>query len=150
MPRFRFPLENVLSWRRAELLAEETRLAPVVAEAQRLDRLREEMAGAREHAQDQLLAAGAVDGSDLAALASYRIWLGKRQAAVERQSAQCRQQVAAQRGRVVEAHRRLRLLEKLKEHRLEEWRAAEERDIENFASEAFLARWPARRLRGKN
>ena len=42
---------------------------------------------------------------------------------------------------MLEARRRCRLLEKLKERRLAEWRAAAEREIEALAAEAFLTRW---------
>jgi len=46
----------------------------------------------------------------------------------------------------VEAQRRARLLEKLRGRRLEEWRMAGDREMENFAGEAFLARWRKRPL----
>jgi hypothetical protein len=43
----------------------------------------------------------------------------------------------------------VRLLEKLRERRLAEWRNEWDRETENFASEAHLTRWnPARRGRG--
>jgi hypothetical protein len=55
------------------------------------------------------------------------------------------EQIAARQARIVEARRRARLLEKLRGRRLEEWRIAGEREMENFAAEAFLARWQPRR-----
>jgi hypothetical protein len=42
---------------------------------------------------------------------------------------------------VVDFHRRVRLLEKLKDRRLGEWRLAWQRETDSLASEAFLARW---------
>jgi len=59
----------------------------------------------------------------------------------------CREQIAAQQVRIIEAQRRARLLEKLRSRRLEEWRVAGEREMENFAGEAFLARWKPPRSR---
>jgi flagellar export protein FliJ len=147
MRSFRFPLESALKWRGAQLLAEEARLMPLVAERTRLDALRDEITAARERAQRELFAGGPVDGGELAALAGYRARLEKERTAVERQSAQCRENMAAQRARVVEAHRRLRLMEKLRERRLKEWRTAAERETEALASEAFLAQWHGRRGR---
>jgi flagellar export protein FliJ len=144
MQSFRFSLERVLGWRRTELRAEEARLAPLVAERSRLDAARQQITEARERAQSDLLAAGPMDGSELEALARYRAWLEKQKTAVERQDAQCGENIAAQRGRIVEAHRRARLLEKLRERRLEDWRIAGDREMESFASESFLARWERR------
>jgi hypothetical protein len=41
----------------------------------------------------------------------------------------------------MEARRRCRLLEKLKERRRAEWEKARDRELEELASESFLARW---------
>jgi flagellar export protein FliJ len=144
MQSFRFSLERVLNWRRTELRAEEARLAPMMAESGRLDEARRQIVGAHERAQSDLLAAGRVDGSELEALSRYRARLEKERTTVERQMAQCLENIARQRVRIVEAHRRARLLEKLRERRFEDWRKAGDVEMENFASEAFLARWQAR------
>jgi hypothetical protein len=45
----------------------------------------------------------------------------------------------------VEAERRVKLLEKLREQRFAEWEAAMEREQESFAGDAYLARWGASR-----
>jgi hypothetical protein len=42
---------------------------------------------------------------------------------------------------MLEARRRCRLLERLKERRLAEWTSARDRELEEVASESFLARW---------
>jgi hypothetical protein len=149
MRRFQFSLERVLSWRRTGLRAEEARLAPLVAENRRLEAAHLEIAGAHARAQRDLLASGPVDGSELEALAHYRARLEKQKSLVEHKAQQCRERIAAQQARIVEAQRRARLLEKLRGRRLEEWRIAGEREMENFAGEAFLARWqPQRRPSG--
>ncbi len=144
MQSFQFRLERVLIWRRTAFAAEQARLGLLVAEQGRLDGVHDEILAAWERAGRELLAAGAVDGSDLAALGGYRACLERQRVANERQRSEARERVAAQQGRIVEAHRRLRLLEKLRSRRMEEWRVASNREMETFASEAFLVRWRSR------
>jgi hypothetical protein len=45
---------------------------------------------------------------------------------------------------MLEARRRFRLLERLKERRHEDWRLARDRELEELASESYLARWAGR------
>jgi len=141
MRNFRFSLERILSWRRTELQAEEARLAALFTERSRLDARRAEIRDAREGASRRLWASGAVDGSELESLQGYRQRLEKELVAVDRRRAQSGEQIAMQQARLVDAHRRVRLLEKLKSRRFGEWQAAWQREVDNLASEAFLARW---------
>jgi flagellar biosynthesis chaperone FliJ len=150
MQKFQFSLERVRSWRRTELQAEEARLAPLVAERQRLEAAQREIALARRQADRDLLEANSVQGCELEALARFRVRLENQKSAVEGELAAWRDRMARQSARILEAHRRLRLLDKLRERRLGEWRAGWDREIETLASEAFLARWrtPHRRPAG--
>jgi flagellar export protein FliJ len=148
MRGFQFSLERVLSWRRTELRAEEARLGPLVAERARLEAAHVEIVRAHAHAQEDLLSSGPVSGAELEALAHYRVRLEKQKIAVEQNARQCGERIAAQRARIVETQRRARLLEKLRGRRLEEWRSEGERETENFAGEAYLARWRPRRRAG--
>ncbi len=144
MRGFQFSLERVLSWRRTELRVEEARLGPLAAERARLEAAHVEIVRAHMHAQEDLLASGPVDGAQLEALAHYRVRLEKQKIVVEEKAQQCREQIAAQQTRIVEAQRRARLLEKLRGRRLEEWRSAADGEMESFAGEAFLAGWQRR------
>ena len=144
MRSFKFSLERVLGWRRLELRTEEARLAPLLAESCRLSAAHLEILSANERAQRDLLSSGPVDGAQLEALAHYRARLEKHKTLVEQKAQQCREQIVAQQVRIVESQRRTRLLEKLRGRRLEEWRIAGEREMENLAGEAFLARWRPR------
>lgn len=112
-----------------------------MAELKRLETVCQEIVAAGDRAGRELLAGGAVDGSSLGALSAYRARLERERSANEHQRAETREKILQQRGRMVEAQRRVRLLEKLRSRRMEEWRVANDREMENFASEAFLARW---------
>jgi flagellar export protein FliJ len=141
MQNFRFSLDKVMSWRRTELQREEQRLAPLVAELGRLDGARNQNGAARERAETDVVAANSVYGSELEALAGYRVRLEKERIAIELQRTKCEDLTAGQRARVLDAHRRVRLLEKLRARQFEEWRTAWQREVENFSSETFLSRW---------
>jgi hypothetical protein len=141
MRSFRFSLEKILSWRRTELQAEEARLAGLFAERTQLDAARTEIHAASERAGNRMLEAEAVDGIELESLDGYRRRMDRELIALDRRRAQSGEEILKQRARVVEAHRRVRLLEKLKDRRLGEWRLAWQRETDSLASEAFLARW---------
>jgi len=100
-------------------------------------RLEAETAGTR----NSLMVTGVAEAQDLAASDLYLRHLEvakKRHAArlVEWRGRSGKQQQA-----VVEARRRVRLLEKLEERRLQEWKMAADREQENLASELYLAGW---------
>ena len=141
MRNFRFSLEKILSWRRAELLVQEARLAALFAERSRLDARRAEIRAVRQSAAGRLLASGTVDGRELESLQSYRERLERELMAFDRRRVESAEQISCQQARVVDARRRVRLLEKLKGRRMEEWLTEWQREVETFASEAFLARW---------
>jgi hypothetical protein len=141
MRNFRFSLEKVLSWRGTELRAEEARLTALFAERARLDAARAGIRAASERAANRMFQAEAVDGIELESLQGYRRRMERELIALDRRRAQSAEEILKQRARVVDAHRRVRLLEKLKDRRLGEWRLAWQRENENLASESFLARW---------
>jgi len=145
MQSFHFRLERILSWRRSEFAAEEARLTPLSMERNRLEAARIRVAAARDQARRDLLAATELNGRDLVVHAAYRAGLAREQAALERESAGCAGRMAQQRARIVDAHRRVLLLEKLRTRRLAEWSIQWDRELENLASEVYLARWSSGR-----
>jgi phage shock protein A len=54
-------------------------------------------------------------------------------------------QIHEQTSKTIEAQRKVKLLEKLRTRRYAEWLALTQKDQENFAAEAFLARWRCER-----
>jgi hypothetical protein len=55
------------------------------------------------------------------------------------------QKLAEQQKLMLEARRRCRLLERLKERRFTEWTATRDREVEEIAAESYLARWGRRK-----
>lgn len=141
MEPYRFSLARVLDWRRRQQQIEEEALAALLAERHALDRARLDA----EREASRLRAEPREDGShvasELAAAADYRQVLRRRSAQLLRQREQCGSRIAAQRERLLEARRRVRLLERLEAAQRRQWEAAFAREQETLATDLYLARW---------
>jgi flagellar FliJ protein len=139
--RFVFRLESVLRWRRSLFEQEQNRLHALVAERDAILLRLKDLEELRQRAEQALLEAPAVTGSELAALEAYRRRLNLERARKQQELADCEARIEAQRQRVLEAQRRVRLLERLRERRFSEWEAELNRELEALAAESYLARW---------
>jgi hypothetical protein len=144
MPGFRFPLDRVLEWRQTQLEIEELRFKRETAGLADIDRRRAECEASGIQAELQVRAWKQVTGRDLEALGSFRLRVKEDQAALALEREAQMKKVAAQQAAMLEARRRCRLLERLKEQRAEEWRTEENRALEAAASETYLAQWSRR------
>jgi hypothetical protein len=145
MNAFRFPLEKVLEWRRTQSEIEELKVKQHAAILSELDRSRAELAAAAIQAELQVREATSVAGAELAALAGFRAHTRKREREILQHRALQVQKLAQQKHVMLEARRRYRLLERLRERRHAEWQSAADREMESFAAEAYLAQWTKRR-----
>ncbi len=142
MKRFTFPLERVLRWRRTQAELEEARLAELFGELERIRReiaaLERELAGGEE----ALLAAArkgeAVDPRTLAFLEEFRRYVRGRRRELRGSETELEWRISEQRKALVEARRRVRILEKFKEKKFGEWRLAADREASRLADELFL------------
>jgi flagellar export protein FliJ len=146
--RFEFRLARVRDFRRRQLDIEDAKIEVLRVERRQLDaeslRLKNEVAGTR----NSLMVTGSVDAQELVAADHYLHSLaieGKRQAV---KLADWQQRTAKQQQVMVEARRRLRLLEKLEEKQLRLWKEEADREQENLSAELYLARWGVNRERG--
>jgi len=146
MSVFRFRLEKVLEWRRTQLELEEANYRRHVAILAELDRRRAQLGRDQDAAERQVRAWNPVEGEDLEALEEFRGYIRRREVEMTIPRREAARRVEAQRTVMLEARRRLRLLERLRERRLSEWVAQRDKEIEATAAESFLARWngPAR------
>lgn len=141
MNAFRFRLQKVLDWRRSQLEAEEIRYKRQAAALADIDRARQAMADAGERAETDVRALGRLSGADLEALDTFRRYVKKRGLEIAAQRADCAKKLAAQETVMMEARRRYRLLERLKERRWAEWWAASDKELEELAAESYAAQW---------
>jgi hypothetical protein len=138
--RFTFSLESARRWRNAQLLQEEAKYrALALAEAEimrRIQQLTDEL-----FIQRRQLASGAgTDGTELALLHSFGEFVA---VSVPRLEAE-RRKLAAERSeqskKLVEAKRRLELLENLKEQEAAGWKRDFESELQSLADDAFNSR----------
>jgi len=141
MTRFQFRLQRVLEWRGKQLELEEARFKQCLAEVADVDQRRTAMEAAQLDAERQLRHRGNVLGQDLAALAGYRRFAQDRIRRLALERVEAGKRLAAQEQTMLEARRRCRLLERLRERRLVEWEAAADKELDEVAAESHLARW---------
>ncbi len=144
MNAFRFPLQKALEWRRSELELAELKFQQLTAAVSAVDKALAELETAGIRAEILVRDWSPVCGRDLAALGSFRLHVRKKNVELAARRAECAGRLAAGRNAMLEARRRFRLLERLKERRLEAWRLARDKELEELASECYLARWPGR------
>lgn len=141
MRSFHFPLEGVLGLRRTQLEIEEAAYQRFLGEVAALDRTRAELEALGIQAEVQVRQWRPLSGTDLAALAAFRGALQSKQRSIAACRVEAAKRAAAQLAAMLAAQRRCRLLERLRERRLAEWRHEADREIETLAAESYLARW---------
>jgi hypothetical protein len=141
MTSFRFPLQRVLDWRRTQLELEEIRFKQQLMAVAELDRARAELGAAGMKAESQVRDCTSLAGGDLAALGSFRLDVKKKDGEIAARRVACQKSLDTQQRTMLEARRGCRLLERLKDRRLAEWTSARDHELEELASESFLAKW---------
>jgi hypothetical protein len=144
MKTFQFPLEKALDWRRIQLELEEVRYKQQVASLAALDRQRAEIEASGIRAEIQVREWRPIAAGDLTALGNFRLHVKSQESDIARRRVEVAQKLADQQKLMLEARRRCRLLERLKERRLSEWTAARDHEIDEIAAESYLARWNRR------
>ena len=127
MKAFHFRLDRVLDWRRTELDLEESRLKQLHAAIALLDRERAALEAARDAAVRAVVSQDAVDGAELQALSSYRAAVRLQSARLVQKRREREAELVRQQQKLLEARRRMRLLENLKDRRRVEWNYEMER-----------------------
>jgi hypothetical protein len=146
MPRFQFSLEKVLRWRSVELAGEEARLKALVQGQLHLQSLLAEVSAERSKLISSLGTMPDLRGDDLRTLTACGLRLRRNAESLAQQLLKCGRELAKQRKNYSEAKRRVRLLEELRVRRLQEWKSEEAAQLEELASESFLANWNRERI----
>ncbi len=141
MKAFRFPLERVLEWRRMQRDIERSNIRAIATRIQELDDRRRQLSLERSVAEGEVLRAKTMDGADLARVAAFQLHVRNEKLTIANTRGQCEHELTAQREKLVEAQRQVKLLQNLRDKRMTRWTADLAREREQFAAEAFLARW---------
>jgi hypothetical protein len=141
MGRFQFRLERVLAWRRTALSLEQARLEALNTQLRGIEAARIDLIRRRQELQRRVATAPSVNGEDLAALDTFRSWAAREEVGLMAKAADLHRAIVAQSAKTVEADRAVRLIERLRERRLEAWTADQERALEELAGESAVAQW---------
>ena len=144
MRRFRFRADRLLGLRRQALRAEQAELARALEQLEAAEvgwQRAQRAAGKAEHAVAEVLARPVAGGEELLGWLELAAEIRRRLAFHNQRRHEALQHVEAQRQRLVEARRNVRLLERLRERRLAEYRKAalrdEARGLDEVAGAAF-------------
>jgi flagellar export protein FliJ len=140
MKAFRFPLERVLDWRQVQVRAEEEKLAALQQRLELLIRRAHALTAAEHKSKLSVLNAPSVQGSDLHSLTAFQAQVQKERAALTLEAAQCEKRIALQRVRLLKVQKDFKILEKLRERRLEDWTYSYNREVENAAADAHISK----------
>jgi len=141
MKRFEFRLARVRDYRRQQVELEEVRLQSICAAEQALEGQRARLLNETADTRRALMVTDSAVSQELAALDSYLRHLAAATKIVGVKLDECRERIVMQQKALVEARRRVRLMEILEERQFREWRTGLDREQENLSSELFLTRW---------
>ncbi len=120
---------------------EEAKLEALHTERRALEDERTRLEAETADTRNSLMVTGVAEAQDLAASDLYLRHLETSKKRHAARLADWRVRADKQQQAVVEARRRVRLLEKLEERKRKEWQAAADREQEDLASELYLAGW---------
>jgi NADH dehydrogenase/NADH:ubiquinone oxidoreductase subunit G len=140
MKAFRFPLEKVLGWRHLQMRSEEEKLAALQQHLELLTRRANALASAEINSKLAVLKAPLVQGSELHALTAFQARVKKERMALAAEKAQFEKRIVAQRARLLKTRKDFRVLERLRERRMEAWTYSYNQEVENAAAEAHISK----------
>jgi flagellar export protein FliJ len=140
MKAFAFPLGRILEYRRQQAGVEQTRLETLLSQVRQLDEQIALLAGQKAQLRDDVRSGDLASGDELAAASRFEAFLGRQTTQVEKRKAEVQVSCENQRRVAVEAQRKVKLLERLRDRRMTEWTSACDRELEEIAAESHLAR----------
>ncbi len=142
MKAFRFRLDQALRWRGTQRDIEQTNVA---AAAKRLADIHAETDLRRTELRNASGQLGPVtSGTALELLSAFSGKTRRRIADLEKAAVKAQQDLAARTQIMLEANRKVRLLENLKQKGREDWQHEFDKELETFAGESFLGRLQSR------
>lgn len=141
MQAFRFRLDRILTWYRSLADLEEVRFTECYANLRRVQQAIAQLKAARLAVEQGVIRSAMILPQDLAALCSYRLYARLRESELEIERRDREKAMEEQRDRLIAIQRQVKLLEKLRERRVEEHRYLMERELEAVAADAYTAKW---------
>jgi hypothetical protein len=145
MKTFQFPLQRALDWRRTQLGLAEARVGQQLAALAGLDRERAEWDAVGHRTEVEVREFHPLAGGDLNALGSFRLLMKVREREIAAKRVECQKELAVRQAAMVEARRRCRLLERLRERPARRsGNRASDKELDERAADSYLAQWGRR------
>lgn len=141
MKKFRFPLERLLNYRRAQLAAEQAKLEKILAEQRALRERREALELEDRTIRDNLRRLPELTSTELEAAASFRRYAEEESVRLLSAEGELASRLERQREALLAARRAVEVLERLRERKRESWRHELDREMEAQVAELVVARW---------
>jgi flagellar biosynthesis chaperone FliJ len=141
MSRFQFPLQRVLSWRESQLSIEEADLERLRFELTTVEDALRELESREAKEVELIQCARSLKAGELASIANARKWVVLERKRLQSRIADCLRGIELKTAALMEARRKVRLMERLKERRHASWTREENRALEDLAGESAIASW---------
>lgn len=140
MKKFHFSLAAALKLRESQLEAERAKLQQLFTGEQGLKDALDSLAVDRRDATAFIQNSAAVDATELRALSTFSLGANARETYLRSEMVRQAKSIAEQKARVMQAERKVRLLNKLREKKLNAWNEEVNREIELAAQESWLSK----------
>jgi flagellar biosynthesis chaperone FliJ len=141
MSRFQFPLQRVLSWRESQLSIEEADLERLRFELTTLETALRELESREAQEVELMQCPRSLKAGELAGIANARKWVVWERKRLQSRIADCLRRIELKTAALMEARRKVRLMERLKERRQASWTREDNRALEDLAGESAVAAW---------
>lgn len=141
MKAFRFSLERALHLRRMQLEMEQARLLQINGELLQTGNSVTALQSFNTETRTWLSGSASLESGSVATVPQFQQRTRQHILTMQGKKAELKSQTEAQKTRTLEAQRKVKLLETLRKDRHARWVEEADKEQENFAADAFLARW---------
>jgi flagellar export protein FliJ len=144
MKKFSFPLTRVMEFRRTQARLEEVKLEALYAGLRAMDTREATLIQRRVKSEKELKSAPSATGRELELFNNYGLAMKDELKRMDKTRVECRKRIDAQLAVLIRKRREVKLLEHLKDQRLEKWEHEMTKELDSQAEEAYLAKWNSR------
>jgi len=141
MSGFRFPLKRVLALRETQLSIEQADLDRLRLELQAILNALNELESRADRETEFIRQTRFITGAEISGIAIAKEWIIEEKKRLLSRIEDCQRAIAEKTAIVIEAERKVRLVERLKERRRKSWIEGENRQLEELAGETAIAGW---------
>jgi len=139
--KFQFPLERVRRFRKLQMETEQVKLEQLQAHLASIDSMEAELHRQKQQADQALVESPTVGTPELAVVDSFRAYTQRMANIFALRRAQVQEEILMQKENLLVARQKYEVLERLKSNRHAKWKYDLHREVEQLATEAYLARW---------